>query len=66
MTSTQAATKSTLHTFEMQWPGAQRWELLMEQMREHFSGLEEWFEVSRTSSGKLQRGLLRELSAGKG
>ena len=53
MSSSQTSTGPSGLNFEMQWPGFQRWEILLEQFREHVMGLEEWFEVKRLGSGKL-------------
>ena len=53
MSSSHTVTAPSALNFEMQWPGLQRWEILMEQFREHVMGLEEWFEVKRQGSGEL-------------
>ena len=38
---------------EMEWPGCHRWAVLMDEFREHFYGVEEWWAVKRVGSGEM-------------
>ena len=39
--------------FEFDWPGRERWAVMLDCCREHFFAVEEWWTVKRTGSGEL-------------
>jgi hypothetical protein len=50
---TSNPTNPTSSHFQLEWPGCQRWEMLMDQFREQLSGIDEWWSVQRVRSGEL-------------
>lgn len=39
--------------FEFEWPGRDRWAVMVDRVREHIFAMEEWWTVRRSGSGDL-------------
>lgn len=39
--------------FEFDWPGRERWAVMVDRCREHFFAVEEWWTVKRSGSGEF-------------
>lgn len=51
--STRSGSPGELGAFEIDWPGSKRWGVVMDQIREHFDTLEQWWALQRSGAGKL-------------
>ncbi len=51
--SARPGSLSELRAFEFDWPGSKRWGVVMDQIREHFDTLEQWWALQRSGAGKL-------------